>query len=112
MAAKPEQSPLTTSVQYLKGIGPKKAYALSQVGVETVEDLVYYFPRKYLDRSSFTPINQLVINSPATVIGVVEALGIARGRRMTFRVILKDDTGFLTLVWFANQRFMHKVFKA
>lgn len=102
---------LTSSVQYLKGIGPKKAYALSQVGVETVEDLIYYLPRKYLDRSSFTPINQLQINTPATVIGQVEALGIVRGRKTTFRVILKDDTGFLTLVWFANQRFMHKVFK-
>ncbi len=102
---------LTSPVQYFKGIGPKKAYALSQVGVETVEDLLYYLPRKYLDRSSFTPINQLKINSPATVIGEVEALGIVRGRKLTFRVILKDETGFLTLVWFANQRFMHKVFR-
>jgi ATP-dependent DNA helicase RecG len=38
-------------------------------------------------------------------------LGITRGRKLTFRVILKDETGFLTLVWFANQKFMHKVFK-
>src|SRR3972149_1329396 len=104
-------NPLDSPVQYLKGIGPKKAYALSQVGVETVEDLIYYLPRKYLDRSSFTPMNQLKINAPATVIGQVEALGIVKGRKLTFRVILKDDTGFLTLVWFANQRFMHKVFK-
>jgi len=104
-------NPLTSPVQYLKGIGPHKAYALSQVGVETVEDLIYYLPRKYLDRSSFTPMNQLKINAPATVIGQVEALGIVKGRKLTFRVILKDDTGFLTLVWFANQRFMHKVFK-
>src|SRR3972149_7051301 len=103
-------NPLPSPVQYLKGIGPHKAYALSQVGVETVEDLIYYLPRKYLDRSSFTPINQLKINAPATVIGQVEALGIVKGRKLTFRVILKDETGFLTLVWFANQRFMHKVF--
>src|SRR4030067_3188226 len=111
MAQVKESNVLTSPVQFLKGIGPKKAYALSQVGVETVEDLIYYLPRKYLDRSSFTPINQLKINSPATVIGQAEALGIARGRKLTFRVILKDETGFLTLVWFANQRFMQKVFK-
>jgi ATP-dependent DNA helicase RecG len=111
MAQGESKSVLASPVQYLKGIGPKKAYALSQVGVETVEDLIYYLPRKYLDRSSFTPINQLKINSPATVIGQVEALGIARGRKLTFRVILKDETGFLTLVWFANQRFMQKVFQ-
>jgi len=111
MAQAERKSVLDSPVQYLKGIGPKKAYALSQVGVETVEDLIYYLPRKYLDRSSFTPIYQLKINSPATVIGQVEALGIVRGRKLTFRVILKDETGFLTLVWFANQRFMQKVFR-
>ena len=111
MAQSESKSVLDSPVQYLKGIGPKKAYALSQVGVETVEDLIYYLPRKHLDGSSFTPINQLKINAPATVIGQVEALGIARGRKLTFRVILKDETGFLTLVWFANQRFMQKVFK-
>jgi ATP-dependent DNA helicase RecG len=105
------QKILNSPVQYLKGIGPRKAYALSQVGVETVEDLIYYLPRKYLDRSSFTPINQLKINSPATVIGQVEAQGLVRGRKSTFRVILKDQTGFLTLVWFANQKYMQKVFK-
>jgi len=102
---------LASSVQYLKGVGPKRAFALSQVGVKTVEDLLYYFPRKYLDRSSFTPIDQLKINSNATVIGEVEAAGITRGRRLTFRAIIKDQTGFLTLVWFANQRFMQKIFK-
>src|SRR3990172_530822 len=111
MVQSESKSVLDSPVQYLKGIGPKKAYALSQVGVETVEDLIYYLPRKYLDRSSFTPINELKINAPATVIGQAEALGIVKGRKLTFRVILKDDTGFLTLVWFANQRFMQKVFK-
>ena len=65
MVEKQSASVLSSQVQYLRGIGPKKAYALSQVGVETVEDLIYYLPRKYLDRSSFTPISQLKINATA-----------------------------------------------
>jgi RecG-like helicase len=56
--SKTEKSPkldLTDSVQYVKGIGPVRAEALGQIGVETVEDLLYYVPRRYLDRSTILP---------------------------------------------------------
>jgi len=103
---------IESPVQYLKGIGPKKAEVLSSVGIKTIEDILYYLPRKYLDRSTFTPINQLQPNTQATVIGKVEALGIKKGRKNTFQVILKDKTGYLTLIWFANLKYVQDAFEA
>lgn len=44
---------LNTSIQYLKGIGPKRAYRLRRLGIETVRDLIYFIPRDYDDRTSY-----------------------------------------------------------
>ena len=105
---------LTSSIQYLKGIGPVKAEALKQIGVQTVEDLLYYVPRKYLDRSTILPIGKLQEGIVATVIGRVEASGIKRVRRPRkpqFHVILRDDTGYIRLVWFNNWKWAPKLFE-
>ena len=106
------KSQIESPVQYLKGIGPKKAEVLNSVGIKTIEDILYYLPRKYLDRSSFTHINQLQPNTQATVIGKVEALGVRKGRKNRFQVILKDKTGFLNLIWFANLKYVQSAFEA
>ncbi len=106
------KSQIESPVQYLKGIGPKKAEVLNSVGIRTIEDILYYLPRKYLDRSTFTPINQLQPNTQATVIGKVEALGVRKGRKNRFQVILKDKTGFLNLIWFANLKYVQSAFEA
>jgi ATP-dependent DNA helicase RecG len=105
---------LTSSIQYLKGIGPVKAEALKQIGVQTVEDLLYYIPRKYLDRSTILPIGKLQEGMVATVIGRVEASGIKRvrrPRRPQFHVILRDSTGVIRLVWFNNWKWAPKLFE-
>ena len=106
------KSQIESPVQYLKGIGPKKAEVLNSVGIKTIEDILYYLPRKYLDRSTFTPINQLQPNTQATVIGKVEALGVKKGRKNRFQVILKDKTGYLNLIWFANLKYVQNAFEA
>ncbi|MDP6396986.1 MAG: hypothetical protein QF712_04715, partial [Candidatus Marinimicrobia bacterium] len=65
------ESSLTTSVQFVKGVGPQKAEVLAEVGVETVRDLLYYFPRRHLDRTSITSIRDLQKDSTATVVAKV-----------------------------------------
>jgi len=102
---------LKDPVKYLKGVGPAKALALNSVGIETVEDLLYYIPRRYLDRSNITPISKLQVNSHATVMGGVHSFGIKRGRKTRFLVILKDETGFLSLIWFEGIRYVQNRFK-
>ncbi|MFH1347818.1 MAG: hypothetical protein ABIH22_03920, partial [Candidatus Margulisiibacteriota bacterium] len=50
---------LDTPVQYLKGVGPKVAKLLKKLSVTTVEDLIYFFPRDYEDRTNVKPIGSL-----------------------------------------------------
>ncbi|UCB51520.1 MAG: ATP-dependent DNA helicase RecG, partial [Candidatus Zixiibacteriota bacterium] len=102
---------LTSSVQYVKGIGPVRAEALGQIGVETVEDLLYYIPRRYLDRSAILLMAKVKVGSTATVIGRVEAFGRARTRKPQFQAILKDSSGFIRLVWFSKLNWVKNIFE-
>ncbi len=72
---------LTTQIQFIKGVGPKRSEALSEVGIETVENLLYYFPRRHLDRTSVTNCNNLRKDSVVTVVGVVKSCGMKTIRR-------------------------------
>ncbi len=97
---------LTSPIQFLKGVGPKRARALKEVGVETVEDFLLYVPRRYVDRSLLTPINRLQVNSTATILARVEAIREERGRRPRLVVILRDGTGFVECVWFQGYKYI------
>ncbi len=85
--------------------------ALEKVGIETVSDLIQYYPRRYLDRSNITPIKNLTVNESATVVGKVQTCGIKKGRRSRFILLLNDDTGYLTCVWFHQLNFWQKRFE-
>ena len=101
---------LETSVQYLKGVGPRRAALLKSVGVETVEDVLNYIPRRYLDRSSITSIAKLKPNIQTTVVGRVETFGFQKGKAPRFVVIISDETGFLHCIWFRGLEYLPKVF--
>ncbi len=79
-----QQSGLKTPVQYLKGIGPKRAQQFARLGVETVRDLLFLVPRRYLDRSQVLPISQLRVGDEATILGRVLAGPDAPGRRRSW----------------------------
>ncbi|MFQ5602928.1 MAG: ATP-dependent DNA helicase RecG [bacterium] len=102
---------LNTSVQYLKGIGEKRARRLKEIGVETILDLLYYFPRRYLDRSHITQIKDLKSEMMATVVGKVQFCGIKQGRRKRFILTLFDGTGFLNCIWFHRVEYWNKLFE-
>ncbi len=102
---------LDSSVQYIKGIGPKKAELLrAEAGIETVEDLLYYIPRRYLDRSSLKPIGSLGVGEIATIVATVENISIAGSRRKFLDVIVGDGSGILHVVFFGGIHFLHKMF--
>lgn len=105
-------------IQYVKGIGPKRAAALKEIGITTPRDLLYYFPRDYLDRSQIVPIKNLarLVNSskPVTVIGEVFRQEVKRSRRtkrMIFFLTIKDDTGFVQCVWFEGVHWYKDAFE-
>lgn len=95
-------------VQYLKGVGPRKAKVLDEHGVQSVMDLLYRLPRKYLDRSHIAPINQLTPDLPATVVGRVVSTGILKGRKSRFEAVVSDGTGYLSLLWFSGISWVKK----
>ncbi|MBN1347898.1 ATP-dependent DNA helicase RecG [candidate division KSB1 bacterium] len=107
-----DKNPLDSPVQFLKGIGDKRAEILRQIGIHSIRDFLYYFPRRWLDRSNITQIKDLRPNAEATVVAQVESCGIAQGRKSRFIVNLFDGTGFMTCVWFNRLTFWNKIFSA
>ena len=102
---------LDTSVQYVKGIGPKRAELLKRAGIEVVEDLLTTFPRRYLDRSHVTSIRSLKSGDEVTVVGRVYSCETRRGRSQRFIVIVGDGSGFLHCVWFRGLQYIAKAFQ-
>lgn len=102
---------LDTSVQYIKGIGPKRAELLAEVDIENAEDLITYFPRKYLDRSNMVKINSLKKDEQVTVIGRVLSREKVLGRKKRYILMVGDGTGILQCVWFQGVHYIQNVFK-
>jgi len=92
---------LTTSVKYLKGVGPRRAEALARIGVRTVGDLLYHAPHRYLDATTVTPLAKARVGEEATCVGRVESTGILPTRRglRVFRAVLRDQSGVLEAAW-------------
>jgi ATP-dependent DNA helicase RecG len=108
MTSDPLQGPL----QYLKGVGPRRAADLLRAGLSTVEDLLYRFPTRYEDRGHFQTIASLKPGESASVSAEVISSGIRPTRRPRFKIfemLLRDQTGSLRAVWF-NQPFLKDVF--
>jgi ATP-dependent DNA helicase RecG len=101
---------LDSNIQYLKGVGPRRAAALGKVGINTVSDLLHYLPRRYIDRTMITPIGSLKANMDATIIGEVLGKGILKGKRSRLEVVIGDDSGYIALIWFAGHGFLEKAF--
>jgi ATP-dependent DNA helicase RecG len=98
-------------LQYIKGIGPKRALVLSEYGINTLYDLINFFPRKYVDRSNIVDLNALIPEQEVTVIGKIEAAGVRRMRRQIFYIVISDGKGLLEAVWFNSINYFKKIFK-
>ena len=99
---------LDQDIQYLKGIGPKKAQLLKKLGISKIFDMLTHYPRGYEDQSSITPIGELKPGEKSTISGVITSLQEKRaGRRnmLILTAMVSDGTGFVQITWF-NQRFL------
>jgi ATP-dependent DNA helicase RecG len=102
----------STSLQYIKNVGPTRAKVLSEIGLECSEDLLYYFPRRHLDRTTVTAISLLKKDMVTTIVGKVETCGERKTRKgKLFQAVLSDGTGFLTLLWFNGVPYIKKSIK-
>jgi len=97
------------SIRYVKGVGPKREKVFNKLGVSSIEDLLYYFPRRYEDRTKFTAISGLEEGLEQTVKARVLVSADRRSfRRRGFSIteaLVDDDTGRLSCVWF-NQPYL------
>ena len=101
------QTDLNTSIKYIKGVGQKRAEALSTAGIDTVNDLLHYYPRRYLDRTTVKSIRDVKKGDQATMVGTVEVCGERQARkRKLFQAVLSDGTGMITLVWFNGVKYI------
>ena len=103
---------INENIQYVKGIGPKKAEKLNKLGIYTIKDLLYYFPRQFEDRSVIKKIAQLEDEEKVTVkalITNIESYTPKKGMTIT-RIDVKDDTGFARLTFF-NREYIKNTFR-
>ena len=103
---------LNDSISVVLGVGPQRVKVLNGLGVENIKDMLYYFPRRYLDRTTLISIKDLKKGDHIPLIAQVETLGerkIRRGRM--FQIIVSDGTGLLTLNWFNGGRYIKNLFK-
>ena len=98
---------LDQNIQYLKGVGPKKAQQLQRLGIQVIYDLLTYYPRAYEDQSALKPIAELVPGERETVCGILMNVNEKRSARglSILTALLSDGTGYLQVTWF-NQKFL------
>ena len=92
---------LLASVSTLSGVGAKRAKALAGLGVTSIADLLYFFPRRYEDRRSLTSLNGLSPDTFASIIAEVISVEERYSSKGSFlSAVLSDGKGFVQVVWF------------
>lgn len=103
---------LNDSVQYLKGVGPRRLSLLEKLGIRRMVDLLFYFPRDYQDRRKMITIDQLVNDGEQSIEATIESIQerVVRKKLFILTLVVSDGTGRVAIPFF-NQRFLKKHFK-
>ncbi|MBK9924478.1 MAG: ATP-dependent DNA helicase RecG [Anaerolineales bacterium] len=104
---------LNAKLTVLQGVGPRNAESLEKLGMQTLGDMLYYFPRRYDDYSQLKPIKDLFYGEQVTVIGTIQSVHsrpIRGGKSSIIECVISDGTGALRLSYF-NQPWLANRFK-
>jgi len=103
---------LDDPVQYVKGVGPKRAELLARAGFGTVEDLLYHLPFRYEDRRTVVTVAHAQVGTDATLVGRITGVREIRTRRGRGRTLLealfRDESGAIGLLWFHQAGYFKK----
>ncbi len=104
---------LSGPVQFVKGVGPKVSRLLEKKGIKTIEDLLYFLPRRYEDRRKIDRIAELQVGARATIIGEVKTASLKYyGRTKVFEALVSDESGTLTAKWFrGGESYLKQTFR-
>ena len=97
----------------IKGIGPARARLLENMGIFTVNDILWFLPRKYTDRRRMCKISELQAARSSVTIAIIKSISIKRSFKTGMQICscqAEDDTGIVTLVWF-NRKGLNNVLK-
>ena len=102
---------IAAPIEYLKGVGPKRAELLKkELGIFSYEDLLTYYPFRYIDRTRFYKINELDPELPLVqIVGRItdkQTIGEKHKKRIVAR--LTDETGSIELVWFQSLKWVEE----
>jgi ATP-dependent DNA helicase RecG len=105
-----ERGDLSAPITVIKGITPRIATKFARLGVKTVYDLIYFFPRRYVDYSQQRTISQLEEGKEQTVVATIWQTRIAVfGKMRSTEAIIGDGTGIARVIWF-NQPYLARKF--
>lgn len=115
-SARHSQTPaaLGAKLTVLQGVGPKSAESLARLGMHTLGDMLYYFPRRYEDYTLLKPIQALMFGDVVTVLGTIQSVHnrpVRGGKMNIIEVIIADGTGSMRVTFF-NQPWLLNRFKA
>lgn len=104
---------LDQAVTYLPGIGAKNSERLAKLGLHTVRDLLYYYPRDHIDYARQVTIRQLVAGATVTIVGTIKRCTCFTSPRnsklIIFELVIRDHTGQLKLSrFFAGARYQNR----
>jgi len=105
---------MQTEILYLKGVGPERSRLLKEeLNIKTFQDLLHFFPNRYIDRSRFHSINKLPNNNVEVQIkGIITSINYInqkRGKRMVAN--FQDGTGSMQLVWFRGYQWLRETIR-
>ena len=102
---------LSKSIEYLKGVGPVRAELLKkELSIHTFKDLLYHFPFRYVDRTKYYTIREVNNDDVAVQLKVkllTKELVKGKNGRYRLEAIVKDDSGYMTLLWFQGVKWMN-----
>jgi len=117
MTMQEKSNSLNQSIQYLKSIGPKRAESFRKIGIETIRDLLFYFPSRHLDRTTTLSAAKAYgylmngYDGELTIIGKVEDKEKRYfNRKEILKIQFRDSTGYFECVWFQGTKYFSNVF--
>lgn len=100
---KEKNDPLNeTDVCFVKGVGPKVGELYKKLGIRTINDLIEYYPKKYIDYEGRTKIKDLIEGTNVTVMGIISNVSIfqSKNKLTIHNIIISDGTGRIKISFF------------
>ena len=105
---------LTYPITYLRGVSVQRATLIyTELGIKTCNDLLYFFPFRYIDKTTFYTVKELQINtSEVQIVGkITKVKSVAQKRGSRLVATFEDATGTMELVWFKGQKWIKEALK-